>query len=91
MMADLATVERYCLVSPDEEELLTSPLRPIVILEAISATPIASQVAPGQGTLGVMLPYTPLHYLLFQDIGGEPDAPAGHDQWKYERRAHRYR
>ena len=34
---------------------------------------VAAQVAPGQNTLGVMLPYTPLHYLLFAD----PDRSAG--------------
>ncbi len=74
MMADLATVEHYCHVSPAERALLESRERPIVLLwkRADADPPIATSVAPGQRTLGVMLPYTPLHYLLFAD-SREPD------------------
>ncbi|MCU0484661.1 MAG: carbamoyltransferase HypF [Anaerolineales bacterium] len=68
MMPDLPTIERYCEVSPSERELLQSPARPIVILQQRAGTPIAPQVAPGQTTLGVMLPYTPLHTLLFTEL-----------------------
>ncbi|MBM2848833.1 MAG: hypF [Anaerolineales bacterium] len=74
MMADVATVEHYCHVSPEERALLESRERPIVLLWKRDGAepPIAPLVAPGQRTLGVMLPYTPLHYLLFAD-SREPD------------------
>jgi len=65
MMSDIETVERHCLVSDAERELLGSRQRPIVLLERKPDSAIAREVAPGQNTLGVMLPYTPLHYLLF--------------------------
>jgi hydrogenase maturation protein HypF len=71
MLRDLAAVEAYCAVSPAEAALLTSPASPIVLLRRRSPDDgIASAVAPGQNTLGMMLPYTPLHALLF----AEPDA-----------------
>ena len=91
MMADLATVERYCLVSPEEEELLTSPLRPIVILEAIERN---AHRFPGGSRSGYPRGDAALYAPPLSAIPGyrrEPDAPSGHDQWKYERRAHRYR
>ena len=65
MMPDIETVEQYCHVDTDERELLLSRERPIVLLDRKSGTKIAPAVAPNQTTLGVMLPYTPLHYLLF--------------------------
>jgi len=65
MMPDLQTVERHCFLSQAERELLTSAARPIVLLSRRPESNIADEVAPHQRTLGVMLPYTPLHYLLF--------------------------
>ena len=65
MMPDIETIEQYCYVSQAERELLTSRQRSIVLLFRKENSAIAPQVAPGQNTLGVMLPYTPLHYLLF--------------------------
>lgn len=65
MVPDVATARRYCTVSPPEEELLTSPVAPIVLLEARGDSP-APSVAPFVGTLGVMLSYTPVHHLLFR-------------------------
>jgi hydrogenase maturation protein HypF len=67
MMPEIATVERHCIVNETERELLLSRQRPIVILHRRSESSIARQVAPGQDTVGVMLPYTPLHYLLFAE------------------------
>ncbi len=66
MMPDLATVEAHCLVNEDECALLTSRERPIVILERRPQSQIAPSVAPHQTTLGVILPYTPLHVLLLE-------------------------
>ncbi len=72
MMADIAAVEHYCHVSPEERALLESRERPIVLLWRREGVPnsIAPSVAPHQRTAGVMLPYTPLHYLLFAEGGG---------------------
>jgi hydrogenase maturation protein HypF len=75
MLPDLQTIERYCLVSDEERELLISRQRPIVILQRRSQidgnAPIAVECAPCQDNLGIMLPYTPLHYLLFYRFPGE--------------------
>ena len=80
MMPDLATVEKHCLVDEAERELLTSRQRPIVLLERRPDSPIAEVIAPGQNNLGVMLPYTPLHYLLFENlqIAKEQSLPSPH-------------
>lgn len=71
MLPDLATVRQFCHCSEAEAQLLTSPAAPIVLLERRVHIPdqIAPSAAPGQNTLGVMLPYTPLHVLLFEDTG----------------------
>jgi hydrogenase maturation protein HypF len=65
MMPDLQTVELHCEVNQDEKELLTSPAHPIVLLKRRPESTIAEEVSPGQAWLGIMLPYTPLHHLLF--------------------------
>ena len=49
---------------------LTGPERPIVLAERRVGIPIAHAVAPGVQTLGIMLPYTPLHHLLLRAFGG---------------------
>lgn len=67
MLPNLAAVEQHCYISPDERALLESPARPIVLLRRRPESTIVEQVAPGQEQLGIMLPYTPLHYLLFAD------------------------
>ncbi|PKN94441.1 MAG: carbamoyltransferase HypF [Chloroflexi bacterium HGW-Chloroflexi-6] len=73
MMPNLTTIEQHCYLSPDERALLESPARPIVLLRRRPESMISEQVAPGQNHLGVMLPSTPLHYLLFSD---SPSSPA---------------
>ena len=65
MCGSPATVEQLCEVSESERRLLTDPRRPIVLLRKRPDCPIAEPVAPGNRYLGVMLPYTPLHDLLF--------------------------
>lgn len=67
MMPDIDTIEAHCYVSPAERELLLSRQRPIVILKRKVGSDIVRDIAPRQNTLGAMLPYTPLHYLLFPD------------------------
>jgi len=70
MMLSLEAVRRLCHVSEREAELLTSSKRPIVLLRKRHDCPIAEAVAPGHRDLGVMLPYTPLHRLLMQNVQG---------------------
>ena len=69
MARDLAQVQRLCYLTPDEAALLTAPARPIVLLPRREDTVVTDDVAPRQHTLGVMLPYTPLHHLLLHDVG----------------------
>ena len=75
MMPDLETVKTHCNLSSREKALLTSPQRPILLLEKKSDPNLPDELAPGQNTLGVMLPYTPLHYLLFSKNDRYPDSP----------------
>jgi hydrogenase maturation protein HypF len=74
MFPDLETVEKHCTLNDAERELLLSRERPIVILIKRPDSRIVAEVAPGQSTLGVMLPYTPLHYLLLERQSGFPEA-----------------
>jgi hydrogenase maturation protein HypF len=67
MSADIESIKTYCYVSPREEAILSGPRRPIVLLKRRGDSPIAPQVAPHNNFIGVMLPYTPLHYLLFKN------------------------
>jgi hydrogenase maturation protein HypF len=69
MSLDVETVRRYCEVSEGEAQLLEVPARPIVLLRRRHDSPIAREVAPGNDYTGVMLPYTPLHYLLLEGSG----------------------
>lgn len=68
MLPDVATARRYVELSAAEESLLTSIQRPIVLLRQRPAAehpvPLPPALAPGYATLGIMLPYTPLHELL---------------------------
>ena len=64
MSIDLECIREYAHVEPEEEKLLTSIQRPIVLLKKRTLNPISEEVAPRNKYLGVMLPYTPLHYLI---------------------------
>lgn len=67
MVSDLEAAQDICDISPRESELLTCSARPIVLLNKKSNQDrISNQVAPTTNTLGVMLPYTPLHHLLLR-------------------------
>ncbi len=72
MSRDIATIETFCEINPEEREALVSPRRPIVILRRRDDASLPSEIAPGNNSIGVMLPYTPLHYLLFGDSPDEP-------------------
>lgn len=68
MVRDLAAAREITDISFEEERLLQTPQRPIVLLHKKDQAAIASSVAPGVDTFGVMLPYTPLHHLLLQEF-----------------------
>jgi hydrogenase maturation protein HypF len=68
MMKDIDMVKNYCYVNEKEEELLQSKERPIVLLKIKSLPPISKFVAPNLNYLGVMLPYAPYHYLIFEEF-----------------------
>jgi len=68
MARDLASIRKLANVSALEERLLTSVERPIVLLEQKPQRYLAEGVAPNNRYLGVMLPYTPLHFLLLVDL-----------------------
>ena len=80
MMRDLEVVGRECRLEPEMEPLLTGPQKPIILIprhtgpaDSKSAdSRIASSVAPDNPNLGVMLPYTPVHMLLFNYPDDEP-------------------
>jgi hydrogenase maturation protein HypF len=70
MVADLEAARRLCEVGPAEEAMLASSRRPIVLLRRrAEGAAVAAPVAPGNRSLGVMLPYTPLHHLLLAEVG----------------------
>ena len=73
MMPDLQTVAEHCYLNESERTILESRQRPIVLLRRRPGSPIVAEVAPKQVTIGVMLPYTPIHYLLFTQERGFQD------------------
>jgi hydrogenase maturation protein HypF len=64
MAPDIETIRKFCKVSEDEESLLISKERPIVLLKK-KQNSLPEAISPNNPCLGFMLPYTPLHYLLF--------------------------
>ena len=74
MVAGLASARLLAEVSDAEAALLTGVDRPVVLLrKTAGADALAGGIAPNLPWLGVMLPYTPLHYLLFHEAAGRPD------------------
>lgn len=68
MAKDLESVREYVRVNDDEAALLTARERPIVLLQKHPHSTLAAGIAPGNASVGVMLPYTPLHALLLHDL-----------------------
>jgi hydrogenase maturation protein HypF len=67
MVRDVEAARELCMIAPQEEELLLSVARPIVLAPKRTGSGIAPSVAPGIPWLGVFLPYAPLQHLLFAD------------------------
>lgn len=81
MARDAADAEQLAHLDGAARALLTGPRRPVVLLHRRhgaglpdGAPAVADDVAPGCGDLGIMLPYTPLHHLLF-GLPGDPPGP----------------
>lgn len=66
MVPDITMAEELCEVNEVERRALLSIERPIVLLRKRKPCAIPEQVAPGSHDLGVFLPYTPIHHLLFR-------------------------
>ena len=66
MVKDIENAKKLCSIGEVEERILLSNKRPIVLLEK-KENSILPTVAPNMKKLGIMLPYTPLHYLLFKE------------------------
>lgn len=71
MAVDLHTARTLAELSTLEERLLTAPEAPIVLVKKREPSPLAPLIAPNNGWLGLLLPYTPLHHLLFSATDGE--------------------
>lgn len=68
MVADLAAARRLAMVDAAEAAVLSSPARPVVLLDRLPGARVADAVAPGSPQLGLLLPYTPVHHLLFAPV-----------------------
>ena len=68
MARDLEAVRSFAEVNTKEAELLTSYIRPIVLLKKSADHYLSDLIAPGLHNIGVMLPYTGLHYMLFDEV-----------------------
>jgi hydrogenase maturation protein HypF len=66
MAPDIGRIKKFCYVSEEEERLLLSMRRPIVLLEKRKDNFLPEEVSPRNRYIGFMLPYTPLHHLLFR-------------------------
>ncbi|MBU2547878.1 MAG: carbamoyltransferase HypF [Proteobacteria bacterium] len=68
MSTDMESIRTYARTTPEEETVLASIQRPIVLLRARTPSPLAPNVAPDNRYIGAMLAYTPLHHLLLRDF-----------------------
>jgi hydrogenase maturation protein HypF len=69
MVRDLEGARELAEVAVPEARALTSPRRPIVLLRRTAGDAVARSVAPGNRSLGVMLPYSPVHHLIARELG----------------------
>ncbi len=69
MVPDIETARQLAEIGPAEEAWLTGHVRPIVLCPKRRGAPLAESVAPNSSHMGLMLPYTPLHHVLFRRYG----------------------
>lgn len=75
MVPDMDTARRLAEIMPEEEEWLTGLQRPIVLATKAALPLVASSIAPDTNFIGIMLPYTPLHHVLFEHYRVMCDGP----------------
>ncbi len=68
MARDMETAKKLVHISPEAGQMMLSPRSPIVVCPKKTTADVSELVAPNQDTLGVMLPYTPLHHLIMERI-----------------------
>jgi len=68
MAPSIEAIETFAEIAPKEKVLLTSYMRPIVLLKKREDYYLSEMIAPGLHNVGVMLPYTGLHYMLFDEV-----------------------
>ena len=66
MAKDESVVKRECVVTPEQEMILTGHQKPILLLDIENGGRLAPSIAPGNPKVGVMLPYAPVQLLIFQ-------------------------
>ena len=66
MAKDESVVKRECVVTPEQEMILTGHQKPILLLDKKNGGRLAPSIAPGNPKVGVMLPYAPVQLLIFQ-------------------------
>ena len=66
MAKDESVVKRECVVTPEQEMILTGHQKPILLLDKENGGRLAHSIAPGNPKVGVMLPYAPVQLLIFQ-------------------------
>ncbi len=89
MTKDVSVISKFAYLSDEEKELLMSPRAPIVLLKKKKKCVLPEDIAPNNNFLGFMLPYTPLHIMLFQNLevlvmtsGNRRDEPIAFDNKK---------
>lgn len=91
MVADSENSRRFARIDQAERDALETPARPVVLLRAHSRSELSPAVSEGNPLVGVMLPSSPLHHLLFQPVPRPPSTRAdrtGDDQRQCGERAH---
>lgn len=68
MARDIETIHTFAKVNPEEEKMLSSPQRPIILLDKSRDYYLSELIAPGLHNIGVMLPYTGMHIMLFDQV-----------------------
>ena len=68
MAADMETIRALAAITKEQEALLTGDKRPIVLLTARKGHPLSRHLSPDTPEIGVMLPYAPLHHVLFEHL-----------------------
>jgi len=70
MMPSIEMAKQYVTGTEAEWQTLSSPERPIVLMQALDEHDLSPEIAPNIPKLGVFLPYTPLHHLLLSQFNG---------------------